>query len=106
MRLDAMERPSATQLLRHPLFTSDNFGEDFSRELRKKIDKEKSDNNNLYKILKGERDVKKSFAAKFQVCLFFKSSGILIILVVFSLNSKRMREKVKTAIITTVTQTQ
>ncbi|XP_075259549.1 uncharacterized protein LOC142351427 isoform X2 [Convolutriloba macropyga] len=67
MRLDAMDRPSCTQLLRHPLFTSDGFGEDFGRELRKKIDKEKTDSNNLYKILKGERDTKKqSFAAKFQ----------------------------------------
>ena len=69
MRLDAMERPSCTQLVRHPLFTTDNFGDDFAKELRRKIDKEKSDSNSLYKILKGERDNRKqaSFASKFQV---------------------------------------
>ncbi|XP_063719291.1 cyclin-dependent kinase-like 2 isoform X3 [Symsagittifera roscoffensis] len=71
MRLDAMDRPSCVQLLRHPLFTSDGFAEDFSKELKRKIDKEKTDSNNLYKILRGERDKdaskkQSSFASKFQ----------------------------------------
>ena len=81
MRLDAMERPSCTQLVRHPLFTTDSFGEDFAKELRRKIDKERSDNNSLYKILKGERDNRKqaSFAGKFQVSLVHASLFLYVL---------------------------
>ena len=50
MRLEANERPTCTQLLRHDFFTQDDFSRRFPSELKAKIAKESDSNPLLVKI--------------------------------------------------------
>ena len=55
LRLDANERPTCSQLLRHDFFTRDNFAQKFPQEIRAKILKE-TEGNPLLKNRNGSRD--------------------------------------------------
>ena len=44
LKLDADDRPTCSQLLRHELFTNDNFAQRFQQELKARIQKEQVDN--------------------------------------------------------------
>ncbi len=44
LKLDADDRPTCSQLLRHDLFTKDNFSQRFQQELKARIQKEHVDN--------------------------------------------------------------
>ena len=55
LKMDPVERPWCSQLLKHDFFKKDNFGEKFAQELKAKITRETADNP-LLKSINGRHD--------------------------------------------------
>ena len=57
LKMDPVERPWCSQLLKHDFFKKDNFGEKFAQELKAKITRETADNP-LLRSINGRHDSK------------------------------------------------